>query len=158
MTATYWEIGRRIVEFEQKGRGKADYGDVLMKRLGPDLTARFGRGFGWRNLYQMRAFYLAYSGILQTPSAIFGSSNPVKKIQTLSGKCDEISQTLSAEFKEITSPESTAIIQTPSGLFDGVRQTKKSQTLSGESRAKILQTPSAKLSLGDIAKCFPLPW
>jgi len=130
MTATYWEIGRRIVEFEQKGCGKADYGDVLMKRLGPDLTARFGRGFGWRNLYQMRALYLAYSGILQTPSAIFGSSNPVKKNQTLSGKCDEISQALSAEFKESTSLKSTAIIQ----------------------------TPSEQLSIADLAKCFPLPW
>ena len=45
MTATYWEIGRRIVEVEQRGSPQAEYGDVLMKRLAADLTARFGRGF-----------------------------------------------------------------------------------------------------------------
>ncbi len=69
MTATYWEIGRRIVEVEQRGSRQAGYGDVLIKRLATDLTARFGRGFSWRNLYLMRAFHLAYGDILQTPSA-----------------------------------------------------------------------------------------
>jgi hypothetical protein len=57
MTATYWEIGRRIVEVEQRGSPQAEYGDVLIKRLAADLTARFGRGFSWRNLYLMRAFH-----------------------------------------------------------------------------------------------------
>lgn len=70
MTATYWEIGRRIVEFEQGGQKKADYGKQLLINLGKDLTKRFGRGFGWRNLFQMRSFYLTYQNILQTPSAI----------------------------------------------------------------------------------------
>ena len=69
MTATYWEVGRRIVEFEQGGKDKADYGKELVQRLGADLTLKFGRGFGWRNLYQMRSFYLAYPEILQTASA-----------------------------------------------------------------------------------------
>lgn len=69
ITATYWEIGRRIVEFEQGGKDKADYGKELVQRLGADLTLKFGRGFGWRNLYQMRSFYLAYPEILQTVSA-----------------------------------------------------------------------------------------
>ena len=44
MTATYWEIGRRIVEVEQRGSTRAEYGDVLIKRLAADLTARFGVG------------------------------------------------------------------------------------------------------------------
>ena len=71
MPATYWEIGRQIVEFEQRGIERAEYGEFLLKELGRDLTARFGRGFGWRNLFQMRGFYLAYPPqILQTPSAI----------------------------------------------------------------------------------------
>lgn len=71
MTATYWEIGRRIVEFEQAGEERAEYGDSLLKELGTDLTRQFGRGFGWRNLTQMRAFFLAWppERILQTPSA-----------------------------------------------------------------------------------------
>ena len=68
MTATYWEIGRRIVEFEQGGKRRAEYGEVLLMRLSDDLTARFGRGFQKSNLYQMRAFYLTYTEIFQTLS------------------------------------------------------------------------------------------
>ncbi|WP_321969075.1 PDDEXK nuclease domain-containing protein [Paraburkholderia tropica] len=71
MTATYWEIGRRIVEFEQGGEVRAAYGEALISRLGTDLSGRFGRGFGARNLAQMRAFYLAWPAerIVQTVSA-----------------------------------------------------------------------------------------
>ena len=59
----------RIVEYEQRGGDRAEYGEVLLKHLGKDLTERFGRGFGWRNLYHMRAFYRAYPQKLQTVSA-----------------------------------------------------------------------------------------
>lgn len=71
MTATYWAIGRRIVEGEQGGQARAAYGEALIKRLGADLSRQFGRGFGWRNLAQMRAFYLAWPAdqILQRSSA-----------------------------------------------------------------------------------------
>ena len=105
LTATYWEIGRRIVEFEQEGKEKAEYGDILLKRLGEDLSGKYGRGFGWRNLFQMRSFYLAYPGKLQTVSAISyedllpahptGGGNE-GKLQTVSAKsCEgsEISET-----------------------------------------------------------------
>lgn len=68
MTATYWEIGRRIVEFEQKGKRRADYGESLLKQLSADLSAEFGRGFSERNLEQMRLFYLHWP-ISQTLSA-----------------------------------------------------------------------------------------
>jgi DUF1016 N-terminal domain len=57
MTTTYWAIGRRIVEFEQEGKGRAAYGTRLVARLATDLTERFGRGFGAVNLAQMRKFY-----------------------------------------------------------------------------------------------------
>ena len=71
MTASYWEIGRRIVEFEQGGQERAAYGETMIKRLGADLSRQFGRGFGWRNLAQMCSFYLTWSAdqILQTLSA-----------------------------------------------------------------------------------------
>ena len=71
MTASYWEIGRRIVEFEQAGQVRATYGQALLKRLSVDLTQRFGRGFSERNLEQMRLFYLAWppERISQTTSA-----------------------------------------------------------------------------------------
>jgi predicted nuclease of restriction endonuclease-like (RecB) superfamily len=60
MTATYWEIGRRIVEFEQGGKAKAEYGQSLLLRLAADLMAQFGRGFSPDNLESMRRFYVAY--------------------------------------------------------------------------------------------------
>ena len=60
LTATYWEIGRRIVEFEQGGESRAEYGASLMERLSEDLSCRFGRGFSVDNLESMRLFYLAY--------------------------------------------------------------------------------------------------
>lgn len=70
MTATYWEIGRRIVEYEQAGQQRAGYGEALIQQLADDLTRRFGRGFGAVNLSQMRRFYLAWPPrqIFQTPS------------------------------------------------------------------------------------------
>jgi predicted nuclease of restriction endonuclease-like (RecB) superfamily len=68
MTGTYWEIGRRIVEQEQRGQRRAQYGRALLHRLAVDLTSRFGKGFSARNLLAMREFFLAWS-IPQTVSA-----------------------------------------------------------------------------------------
>lgn len=68
ITATYWEIGHRIVEYEQRGARRAAYGEALLQRLAADLTRQFGRGFSERNLEQMRLFYLGWP-ISQTPSA-----------------------------------------------------------------------------------------
>jgi predicted nuclease of restriction endonuclease-like (RecB) superfamily len=74
MTATYWEVGRRIVELEQGGKARAAYGEELTERLGKDLSASLGRGFSARNLRSMRLFYLTWPSseppkIGQTPSA-----------------------------------------------------------------------------------------
>src|ERR1022692_2422247 len=70
MTAVYWDIGRRIVESEQAGAVRANYGDELIKQLANDLSAQFGRGFGVVNLSQMRRFFLTWptNRIFQTPS------------------------------------------------------------------------------------------
>jgi predicted nuclease of restriction endonuclease-like (RecB) superfamily len=84
MTSTYWAIGRLIVEREQRGRSRADYGKALIERLAADLSARFGRGFGERNLLQMRAFYLAYPQIPQTASAESRALSVPRKAQTVS--------------------------------------------------------------------------
>jgi len=55
-----WEIGRHIVEFEQHGQDRADYGTELLTKLSKDLRQRYGKGFGRRNILDMRRFYLAY--------------------------------------------------------------------------------------------------
>ena len=86
LTATYWQIGRRIAELEMGGQGRAGYGDTLVHRLATDLTTRFGRGFGRSNLYQMRSFYLAYQNIVQAPSGQLPMPEPATIVQTPSGQ------------------------------------------------------------------------
>lgn len=82
MSAAYWEIGRRIVEFEQAGHSRAGYGERVIEQLSIDLRKRCGRGFGRTLLFQIRAFYLAYRERVQT---VFGQS-PTHKIQTVFGQ------------------------------------------------------------------------
>ncbi len=94
LTATCWQIGRQIVEYEQGGKARAEYGEVLLKRLGQDLTTRHGRGFGWRNLFSMRNFYLGWE-LVPTASGkwqasvkcptVYGASDG-EKLQTPSAK------------------------------------------------------------------------
>jgi len=95
MTALYWLIGCRIVESEQSGKERAEYGEGLVERLSADLSTRYGRGFSVRNVWQMKAFYLAWPHpgeapaepggpeILQTPSAQSGENGI---LQTLSAE------------------------------------------------------------------------
>ena len=87
MTASYWEVGRRIVEAEQQGKRRAGYGEQLIERLSADLTVQFGRGFGVNNLENMRRFFLAYprSEISQTLSGKLGGGPASENSQTVSG-------------------------------------------------------------------------
>lgn len=80
MTAVYWLIGQYIVEFEQAGSKRANYGEEIVKRLATDLSARFGRGFSVSNIWQMRAFYLAWP----IPKEISGENVNSPTLQTLS--------------------------------------------------------------------------
>lgn len=86
MTATYWGVGRRIVEEEQHGAARAEYGEELIPRLSRDLQARFGRGYGPANLANMRSFYLGHREILQTASGKSLPGSPAQIFQTPSGK------------------------------------------------------------------------
>ena len=60
LIATYWQIGHDIVEFEQGGKARADYGKALLDTLSRDLTRRHGRGFSRSNVIRIRQFYLTY--------------------------------------------------------------------------------------------------
>jgi len=73
MVHTYFEIGRMIVEEEQNGNIRAEYGKQVLIELSKKLTDEFGKGFSRRNLKQMRQFYLTYSKT-QTVSAEFNLS------------------------------------------------------------------------------------
>jgi len=122
---TNFEIGRRIVENEQAGAERAEYGEQIIRELAERLTFEFGRGFSKTNLELMRRFYLAYQ---ERSSSIF---------QTLSEK-------LGVPFKSMPNADSyrgSPIAQTLSGQFTGssIRQTvsgelsdhSKRQTVSG---------------------------
>jgi predicted nuclease of restriction endonuclease-like (RecB) superfamily len=130
MTATYWEIGHRIVEHEQRGRKRAGYGEELIEQLSVDLTLRFGRGFSYPNVNRFRQFYLAY---------------PVEKI-------------LSTVSRELTSGQTLKNRPTLSGKSASVRDALNLSTASNESSTPIRQTLSAEFTLADIARAFPLPW
>jgi len=90
---TNFEIGRRIVEHEQQGARRAEYGKTLLKELAAALTAEFGRGFSHRNLDLMRKFYLTYRD--QAP---------------------QISQTLSAKLPEGTIPATASRKSSAAGI------------------------------------------
>lgn len=82
---TYWEIGYEIVEFEQKGKARAEYGKNLIKKLSNDMSKKFGKGFSEINIRNMRRLYLEF---------------PIQ--QTLSVK-SENQQTLYAKFEPMLS-------------------------------------------------------
>jgi len=79
LVQTYWLIGKHIVEFEQGGKEKADYGSQLLDQLARDLSERYGKGFSRSNVFQIRQFYLKFSKI-QTLSGQFESSENLPKL------------------------------------------------------------------------------
>lgn len=132
MTATYWEIGRRIVEHEQGGQKRAEYGEELVRRLAVDLTTRFGRGFGFSQLKMMRQFYSTFSDARTAKLPILQSSIEKSEIgQTLIG------QSGTATFVPVT------IGQSVIGQFN--------------QNAASRFTPELE-RLGQVARIFPLPW
>ncbi|WP_409417026.1 YhcG family protein [Flavobacterium sp. PS2] len=95
MTITYFEIGRMIVEEEQNGKDRAEYGKQLLKGLSQQLTKAFGKGFSVDNLQNIRKFYLVYS-ISETVSSIL----EIKNSETVSRNSnDSISSSLSTNFR-----------------------------------------------------------
>jgi predicted nuclease of restriction endonuclease-like (RecB) superfamily len=134
MTATYWEIGRRIVEFEQGGEERASYGEKLLAQLSDDLTSRFGRGFGVDNLQRFRSFFLSYP-----PGSIYA---------TLSRKLPEalpaISQTLSGK----SAAEKSATLSRKS----------RPERYATASRNSAAQPKGNALTISNLANAFPLPW
>jgi len=90
MLQTYFGIGRYIVEDEQQGMQRADYGTKTLKEISDKLASKFGKGYSERNLRNMRQFFLTYQrrAIWQTPSA---------KLQGVENKHDVVCHNLSGE-------------------------------------------------------------
>lgn len=70
MVRAYWEIGREIVEEEQKGADRAEYGEKLLHDLSKGLVVEYGKGFSPRNLLYIRNFYLAYPKSQAVPAKL----------------------------------------------------------------------------------------
>ena len=132
MTATYWEIGRRIVENEQAGQKRAEYGEELVRRLALDLTKQYGRGFGFSQLKMMRQFYQTFPDA-HTAKPLLPQSTAEK-----SG----IGQSV---IGQSGSPESS--LATIGRSVIGQSSGRSSEKFS-----------SALEHLGRIARAFPLPW
>lgn len=105
LVGTYWLIGRRIVEYEQKGKKRADYGEAILRKISADLTKKFGKGFSYPQMKNIRQFYLSYPEKGYTLSSQLTHtakkqlpSGKYQKSQTLSS-LSGISHTLSAKFQ-----------------------------------------------------------
>lgn len=131
MTATYWEIGRRIVEHEQAGEKRADYGKELIQKLSLDLTRRFGRGFGVVQLAVMRQFFLTFPSAANFQSLIEKSTGEAR-----GGGQQPILQSVIEK-----SADNAALA--PISQFDRRSSAKFARALE---------------RLGNIARAFPLPW
>jgi predicted nuclease of restriction endonuclease-like (RecB) superfamily len=131
MTATYWEIGRRIVEHEQAGEKRADYGKELIQKLSRDLAQRFGRGFGVVQLAVMRQFFLTFSS-----TGIFQSLIEKSTGETSGGSQQPILQS-------VIEKSSQSAVLAPIGQFNRRSSVKFARALE---------------HLGNIALAFPLPW
>ena len=146
LTATYWEIGCRIVEFEQGGETRAEYGAELIDRLGVDLGKRFGRGFSARSLRKMRSFFVGWE-ICQTAP---GKLNAQVRLGTKSVGNDAKLQTTSA-ISEIW-PTLSAKLESPP---EHARHANIPPTVSAKS--EIAQTLFAQFG-SSLVTAFPLSW
>jgi predicted nuclease of restriction endonuclease-like (RecB) superfamily len=106
MVEAYWLIGRRIVEEEQQGKERAEYGAYVVKTVSQELTAEFGKGFSERSVFQFRQFYQMFpeNEIWRTPFAELESVDeirrePLAQLQNSENKQVEIVRTLFAQFK-----------------------------------------------------------
>lgn len=81
MVEAYWQLGKRIVEEEQQGKGRADYGTQLVKMLSKELTSEFGKGFSVGSLYYFRQFYNTFPEIFATPWRILTWSHYKRLMQ-----------------------------------------------------------------------------
>lgn len=107
MVYAYYEAGRYIVEDEQQGEQRAEYGKAVLKDLAAKLTGKFGKGFSVDNLEKMKRFYLLY-----TPRI---SATPLRKLQALDNQEHEIPPTISEESqKPETQPHKSQIWGTAS--------------------------------------------
>ncbi len=137
MINAYWQIGKYIVEFEQKGKLKADYGKQLLINLSKDLSIKYGKGFSRSNLQYMRLFYLYYP-IRQTLSGKLSWSHYVELL-SISDELERKFYQKQAEIENWTVRELKR--QKKSGLFHRIALSKdKDKILELAQKGQIVQS------------------
>jgi predicted nuclease of restriction endonuclease-like (RecB) superfamily len=157
MTASYWEIGRRIVEAEQKGKRRAGYGEQLIERLSLDLTRQFGRGFCHQNLWQMRLLFQTWGPerILQTVSGEFKIAPTAPAAYSLAQLSQAFPLPWSAYVRLLTvKSEHARQFYEEEALRSGwsVRQLDRQIGSQFYERTALSKNKSAMLSKGSVAK------
>ena len=156
MVLTYFEIGKMIVEEEQDGKERANYGESILSDLSKRLMLRFGKGFSEVNLRQMRAFYQTYS-IQQTVSAKFNLSwshyLKLMRIQDLAER----------RFYEIESYKNNWSLRELQRQYDSALYTRlalsreKEQVLELSTKGQIIQKPKDAIKDPYILEFIGLP-
>lgn len=100
MVEAYWQMGKRILEEEQQGKERANYGTQLLKELSRELTNEFGKGFSVGSLYYYRQFYMTFPEIFATPWRILSWSHYKRLMQVSNPRL--VSATQSASFRLIS--------------------------------------------------------
>ncbi len=146
MVLAYFEIGRMIVEEEQNGKERADYGSQLLSELSRNLTIEFGKGFSVTNLKQMRQFYSVYSKY-----AIDGKGQTLSDLFKLSWshylKLMRIDDELERKFYEIESSKNNWSLreldrQCNAALFTRLTLSKdKNEVLKLANQGQIIEKP-----------------
>ncbi len=137
MLGAYWEIGKHIVEFEQKGKLKAEYGKQLLIKLSKDLSVKYGKGFSRSNLQYMRLFYLYYP-IRQTVSGKLSWSHYVELL-SISNDLERKFYQKQTEIENWTVRELKR--QKKSGLFHRIALSKdKDKILELSKKGQIIQS------------------
>jgi endonuclease YncB( thermonuclease family) len=140
MVECYWQIGRRIVEQEQRGETNTVYARQLMEQLSEDLQRKLGSGFSERNLYRMRQFYLTHKKL--SAPAILSWTQHVELL-TVTNKAD----------KRRLEQRIVRDKLSPRQIRQEVRQLKKSQqVLQQDKTPAILPTPGREQPL----QCYGL--
>ena len=175
MTATYWHVGRYIVEFEQRGADRAKYGDALLQQLADDLSTKHGRGFSKRNLHYCCLFYTTFDYEWIYKATTYKVSPQI--VQTLSAQSSVDSQQVTNQSSAQTAQ--LAIAQNDSASFAPIRSTLSNESsldpqhvtpppAATASATTATSTPTAQptiaprdgasYDLAILARAFPLPW
>lgn len=145
MTATYWEIGRRIVEHEQAGAKRAGYGEEVVRRISEDLSRRFGRGFGFAQVAAMRQFHQAFP----LPD----------KFQSVIGKSGILQSTIGKSAAPQGEQSGSAVLQPPIEESQSLAVAPIGQSAIDDFNRPFSPKQSPALErIGQIARALPLPW